>query len=217
MINHDYRFVHVHCRKAGGMSIGHLFPRFETHHNNMHDYIRMLGDEIKDYFVWTIVRNPWDRMVSSFFYELKIMQRCHTDSFPQYVRDMYEGIRDNSFDHFYDMLEQVEYLKDFHELPAYDYVACLGNIDRDFEMVKRRSGMLPELRFPRVNSTEHPDYRQYYNDDTKRMVAEMSRNDIETFGFVFEDKTAMRYPVQNPVAVPFQRGWRERLSWPMPD
>ncbi len=45
----------------------------------------------------------------------------------------------------------------------------------------------------------------------------MSRNDIEAFGFVFEDKTVMRYPVPDPVAVPFQLAWRERLLLPTPD
>ena len=216
MINHQYKFVHVHCKKAGGMSLGHLFPQFETHHNNMHEYFMMLGSSLKDYFAWSIARNPWDRMVSLFYYENQVSKNCRTDDFKTFIVDMYDSVKSNTYEYYYDSVEQIDYMKDLHDQFSLDYVACLGNIERDFEMVKKRTGIPDYFKYPHANATKHGDYRGYYDEETKRMVAELQYKDIEFFGFVFEDNTVMRYPVEDCLAQPFQQAWRDRLDidWP---
>jgi hypothetical protein len=40
------------------------FQRREHKHASLKDYYDVLGDEINSYFVFTSVRNPWDRTVS---------------------------------------------------------------------------------------------------------------------------------------------------------
>jgi len=48
------------------------------------------------------------------------------------------------------------------------------------------------------------------------MVAELQSKDIEFFGFVFEDNTVMRYPVEDCLVQPSQQAWRDRIDidWP---
>lgn len=216
MINTKYNFVHVHCRKSGGSSLNHLFPDYPSHHHNMHEYFAMLGQGLKDFFVWSVARNSWDRMVSLFHYENQIFKRCHTEDFKRFVVDMYDSVKLNTYEYYYESGPQIEMMMDLHEKFSMDYVACLGNINRDFEMVKKRTGIPSDMMYPHTNSTKHRDYRDYYDEESKRMVGELQAKDIEFFGFVFDDKTVMRYPIEDCLAQPFQQEWRDRLLIPWP-
>jgi len=38
---------------------------------------------------------------------------------------------------------------------------------------------------PHVNKSHHHDYREYYNNHTRQLVAEHCKTDIELFGYEF--------------------------------
>ena len=43
------------------------------------------------------------------------------------------------------------------------------------------------VRLTHFNKSERPDYRSYYNDRLIELVAEHFRDDIEMFGYTFDD------------------------------
>ena len=44
--------------------------------------------------------------------------------------------------------------------------------------------------WPHRNRSGHKDYRTYYTDETRDLVAEAFRGDIETFGYTFDGLAA---------------------------
>lgn len=93
MISHKYKIIFVHVPRTGGTSVEKLFwpsKKDKTEKNLWMGYVRPyynkyqtggmqhllasqiyreLGEEVfREYFKFTFVRNPWDKIVSQFFY-----------------------------------------------------------------------------------------------------------------------------------------------------
>ncbi|OWV61705.1 hypothetical protein CDZ98_04160 [Mameliella alba] len=75
MISHEARCIFVHQKKAAGTSVKRVFPDFELGSRNS-SYLSdgllskewNTAPEVREYFKFTIVRNPWDRFVSGWLY-----------------------------------------------------------------------------------------------------------------------------------------------------
>lgn len=79
MISHSENFIFVHIPKTGGTSVSNALGRYGTvlqgpanfgsiyfKHAYARDLKRMLGSEYDRYFRFSVVRNPWDWVVSNF-------------------------------------------------------------------------------------------------------------------------------------------------------
>ena len=73
--------IFVHIPKTGGMSTLNSLSCFELiYHKNIEHDIKKIKNKKKnpeDYLSFTIIRNPWDRMVSNYFFH---KQRIHNDT-----------------------------------------------------------------------------------------------------------------------------------------
>ena len=95
MISHAKKFIFIHIPKNAGSSINHSISEYCEFHNGKYkgkslqprldkkdiplgygkhaDYKsikKLLKDEYNDYYKFCVVRNPWDRLVSIYWYEL---------------------------------------------------------------------------------------------------------------------------------------------------
>jgi hypothetical protein len=126
----------------------------------------------KKYFRFSVVRNPWDRMVSTYCYQMRA-----------------EGY---SFDEFLEATEgsasawhvpQSRLLLDGPGRELVDFVARFENLAQDFRHVCERLGI--ERVLPHRNGLVHGHYRGYYDEDSRAIVARRYREDIERFGYAF--------------------------------
>ena len=134
-------------------------------------------------FAFTLVRNPWDRMVS-----------------------YYHWLRDQRFDHAAVRLAKAQDFATFlthgttraalRATPAAAYMRradgveqCAAYIrieayEQDAAPLAEHLGFLPQLGV--VNASDRDrDYRAYYTDDTAEIIAQDCREDIERFGYRF--------------------------------
>jgi len=65
-----------------------------------------------------------------------------------------------------------------------DFVGRFENLQEDTDHVCRQIGFEKTV-LPSLNATAHGDYRQYYADRTRRLVAEYYREDVEFFSYEF--------------------------------
>jgi hypothetical protein len=65
-----------------------------------------------------------------------------------------------------------------------DYIGKYENLQDDFDEICRQIGINASLTHK--NKSKHKDYREYYNDYTRNLIEEAFKEDIEMFGYSFD-------------------------------
>ena len=145
------------------------------------------------YFKFSITRNPWDRALSYFFWDkrqdasLAPPKRLHHslgvpyDDLTPVKRQFAEFIKSRTLqnnDRFYVDDERL----------CVDFVIRYEQLDDDAREVCARIG-LASVQIPRLKAGIRKDkrhYTEYYDKDTRDIVAELHRNDLQLFNYRFE-------------------------------
>jgi hypothetical protein len=152
---------------------------------------KLPADVWRDYFKFSIARNPWDRVVSDFSWqarnrpELRPQQRWYHklgaafDEFEE-TRRLFRSFVDGDWktnDRFYLLDGEL----------CVDFVIRYERLTDDLAEVCQRVG-LPPVTLPRLKAglrKEGRSYRDYYDDASRALVAERHHNDIRLFGYAF--------------------------------
>ena len=202
------RVVFIHVPKTGGSTVDEMFDTEVAdarrvqgcqRHATLTKLLRAEPD-LADYWSFGFVRNPWARMVSWWSMVAGVFDKIEA-GVPNAVRKIEnhpkawlpEGEFKDDFDRF--VLEGTEKIPKVGRPQSRtlsradgamaDFVGRLENFDEDFNVVRERLGLAPLEVVPRRNKSSHGDYRDYYNDVTRKKVAEVFARDIETFGYTF--------------------------------
>jgi len=190
--NNNLTFVHI-PKNAGSSVVRWLEINFSDYERiPHHPSIAMLKETWDIKYSFAIVRNPWSRMVSSYFYSKQYKLHWAGNSitseemFPSFNEWVFESnfeIYEDSGKNFWFSIfttNQVEWLDD-----SINEILKVENLDKDFLKVQQYLNCYKPL--PNINTSNHEDYRLYYNDDLKKEVAKKFEKDIDTFGYTFEN------------------------------
>ena len=193
----ENRCIYIHVPKCGGISVAKaLFGEANIGHATHRQYrILFTQEEYRSYFKFTIVRNPWDRLVSAFHYlkgggngeadaRWSNEHRAAFDDFGTFVREWLPGKKlDSIYWHF---MPQTHFTSTEAGIGELDFVGRFETLERDYDTIAERLGV--ETRLPRLNASKRgSDYRSYYTDDTASIASEAYKDDIEAFGYRFDD------------------------------
>lgn len=154
-----------------------------------------LGNKIwNSYFTFAFSRNPWDWLVSIY-----LNRRNHPD-IPRYFPDGREDkfyhdiMRARSYTfkeyiiHFTKNKwpNQLALVRDGRGIIV-DYIGRYERLNRDFSIVCYKLGF-KNIKLPHIGKTKNRrHYSYYYDDETKELVKEYWRQDIDYFGYKFEN------------------------------
>ena len=182
-------YIFIHINKTAGTSIGRAIGLPLKDHLTAAEIIDRIGkDKWDSAYKFTLVRNPWDKVVSHYEYRRK-KNKTHIASrnvtFTQWVRMTYG--EDKNLD-FYDnpksFQPQVEWLKDDQGRISIDFAGRFESIDRDFDHIRSVLGINADL--PHLNASKRAAYQSYYDDDTREIVGRWFCEDIEVFAYRFD-------------------------------
>jgi chondroitin 4-sulfotransferase 11 len=195
MISHKHKIIFIHIPKTGGTSIDNFFTGSFQRHSCAKDYQFNLVDTIfQEYFKFTIVRNPWDLIVS-LYGMITERQKAgikatlkrfgkKTYSFEEFVKELvFERHSGGSsfstnYSHSFTSRCQLNWIKDLTNEICMDYIIRFENLQEDFNIVCDKIG-IPQQELPHKNASKHKHYTEYYDDETRQIVAEKYAKDIE--------------------------------------
>lgn len=194
LIQQECLFVHI--PKTAGISLGQaLFGCMTGGHMSMLDYQTAFeAAEIRRFFKFTFVRNPWDRVASAYYY-LKAGGRNDADRAD--AKKIVAPYRD--FEGFVmgylaaGRPEQKHFRPQYQFLctspwgpPKVDFIGRYERLEADFATVSERLGLENRLSWKNRTPIRPRDWRASYSDQTAEIVAQTYAKDIRLFGYTFD-------------------------------
>lgn len=147
-----------------------------------------------DSFIFCFVRNPWDRILSSYCYlknnaDTDIGNTADQKDFNLYFKKFktFKDMLLNWDDEFHNQIHfkpQHQWICDDEDKIIPNYIGKFENLQEDFNRICDKIGT-PHKQLPHINKTKHKHYTEYYNDETKQIIGEKYAQDIEYFGYEF--------------------------------
>ena len=167
-------------RKAAGGRAPQNFespplPRKAYNHMGAKATRDLLGEQAwADYFTFAIERNPWDAVVSLYFWKYK--DRPELPDFETYVNEIW--------------IEQLSNNRRLYRIGgrmALDRVLRYENLDAELADVWEQLDLPGEPDLPRAKGNARPSghYRELYTDVSRDRVATVFADTIEAFGYEF--------------------------------
>ncbi len=145
-----------------------------------------------------IVRNPWDRAVSYFFYIKQVSPKKHG------VKDLHKMLNKGmSFSQYTEYLKcvlqtkfrpQSDYMIDENGNLAVDQIFQLERLDKDIKDFSQKLGISALPAVLKKNASEHTHYFDYYRSEQEiQNIREFEAETIKRFHYSFNRKR-IQYP-----------------------
>ena len=200
MISIKNNFLFVHIPKTAGNSIQLVLKEYSedkivtssnqdsinrfglrskkyqlSKHSKLKDYKYELESELyKKLFKFTIVRNPWDRMISFYFSRNRGHIKWDRNKFIKFVKKTPSV---NSF-------LSLGFLNNFgsRAFNNIDFFLRFENLDQDFNKLCDELG-IERTKLPHRNISDHKHYSYYYDKELVELVSKRFSSEIKYFGY----------------------------------
>lgn len=174
----DEKIIFIHIPKNAGSSIEECFKQTKnkTHgpffggHRTYEQYnksLSVINKDIKDFFVFSVVRNPYSRAISAF------CQMCKIPSVENFKR-WAKNIPEKNFDNNEHWTPQYIYLnKDINLILRFEDMAKIKSF------VKDKTG----LDIPHIRRNKEINIKSLYNNETLEIIKEKYKKDFLYFGY----------------------------------
>ena len=184
MISHKHKFLFIHIPRTGGSSLESQFNYKENKEKNKHwtlnDWKSTLDPEIFDqYFKFSFVRNSWDFIISKYKCNWFASNGEKTGKSLKYFLEHYKTPAH----------ERGETFHDYFDPEQMDFVGRFENRENDLQYISQKISINIasniHQRKVQMQGKNKKHYTEYYDDETREIVAEKYAKDIEYFGYKF--------------------------------
>jgi hypothetical protein len=199
--------IYIHIPKTGGWSMHNTLKSVGFTKKNGHKFggeIKgIMGDSFDDHFKFTIVRDPWSRLLSSYTFlstgsdvhrppEHKEFLTLGVQTFESFIHKLYE-INKNEDDIYilpHNKTHRVNLftLNQVNWVSGVDvnYIGYLGDLEESMNRINEMTGINIPIP-PKGNTTKHDNPTDVYTTELIDIVSEMYHKDITKFNFKFND------------------------------
>ncbi len=214
IISHGRQYIFVHIPKTGGTSLSLALeakamkddiligdtPKAKKRRKRYKDiqvsgrlwkharltdiYGLVTQEQIENYFVFTIVRNPWDRIVS-YYHWLKIQNFDHLAVGIAKNHEFTEFLAQPAIQHSLQYDATRQYICDQNGNAQCNMYLRIEHLSRDVRRLEQHLG-IKLAAVPHDNRSKRDQtYADYYNVQSKNMVSNLFADDIKKFNYAF--------------------------------
>lgn len=207
LLNNKFLFVHIN-KSGGGIVTNHMKINGNTKITGKHRSLEQMLNITKnkhnlkkeDLYIFTIIRNPWERMLSMYLFYHK-----NNYNSPEFFSG--KNNIDNNFKEWikYIYSDKFNRNKLHGVINIFKYCFCnqlnwisdnSGNIININKIIRFENNELEDffkntMKLKKINTkkrvhpTKHKHYSEYYDEETKLLVEKHYKKDIEYFGYTF--------------------------------
>lgn len=183
--------IYKHIPKCAGNSIiKSLSDDIVVHGHSIRDKgYRHLYHEVRDNydsFVFTFVRNPFDRVVSAFFYlnnfgnnfddymDYKNYISQYRDNFPEFIKRAFPAVMNQI--HF---MPQYKWIY-FGNKSICNYIGRYESLNDDYNYIAKLLD-IKVLPLDKHNTSDHMHYEKYYDEQLRDIIKYWYKKDFELF------------------------------------
>jgi len=200
VINYKKKFIFIHIPKTAGSSLesslldadscltkglwskkGFESPLNHLTLTQLADHEELTVSELRKFFKFAFVRNPWDKVISECFcpHIQSIFTNCK--SIKDKIKVVCSWSRGNGYGGH--CAKQISFLR--HPDIELDFIGKFENLSADFSAILQRLDLAPRLLSHLNRSSREPDYRHYFDSETESLVRKCYREDIATFNYSY--------------------------------
>lgn len=141
--------------------------------------------KFKKYKKFCIIRNPYDRVISDYYWRLKVMKKLdQIPSFSEYLNALKSG---DTLNGFVPKLPDNWNIYTIDNQIAVDYICFYENLENDLkDVLVSDIGLNWDSWMPLAKQGKLGyDYSSFYTEKEKQIVYEIFSKEIETFGYKF--------------------------------
>jgi len=188
------RTIFIHIPKTAGVSLvksifGHVTLEG---HRSVSFYKQVFGTRYSDFFTFTIVRNPWDRLYSAY----KFLQKgginihdknafeTHLSTYKDFEDFVLKGLNEKIIWEIMHLIPQYEFVCDKNGKIIVDYVGKFENLKESVDEINDILKLDFELKHH--NKTDNKDYKDIYTTEMIEKVHQIYQKDIDIFEYSFK-------------------------------
>jgi hypothetical protein len=203
MICNYYNFIFIDICKTAGTAINQSFIKkfkddkeikFKGKHHSIPNYTiaissKITAEDIIKYRLFTVVRNPYDRIVSLYLWGSGTCYKKCKD-FKEFVINVSNNKYKEYNRHRY--RPQLHWLMDKNNNVVVDNILRYENLNEDFENLLIKFN-IPLFKIKKTNTAfqktgvNRKHYSYYYDQETKDIVTDLYQVDLDYFNYTFED------------------------------
>jgi len=186
MIDDKNKIIFVHIPRTSGTSIEHFMQddmskyKDIVKHSNAQELYNGVGkDKWKEYFKFSITRNPYDIVVSLYLARAFRSINIIAGKTFKYFLNHYEPY---PWEHGFTCF-------DYLNRDDLDHIGEFKKRDETIEIIKEKTGLhidkSTRIQAIQAKQESPKHYTEYYDDETREIVTEKYARDIEYFGYKF--------------------------------
>jgi len=192
-MNLGTRFLFFPIARAASASVSQglgLNPKINTHKQVSCVEPRLYNG----YYTSSFVRNPWDRLLSSYIWLRQIRYKdCELpNSFEEFVKKL-DTERTELFPSLKCKIDANPMMQILHLRPMtfyldkpIDFIGKYEKLNKDFFILCDKIGIARAIP-NKLRGTDHKNYKTYYNKKTQDIVSRLYKLDIEKFNYSFKE------------------------------
>jgi len=176
MIIDKYKSIFVHIPKNAGTSIETFFAnnsfRIQPNkHADIFEIKRKFKNSYNNYRKFTIIRNPYDKMVSWYFYlKRNLGENYNIVKFNEWIKNPSK---------LWHIEDPISYLKPQHEwVDETVEILKFENLNKELSKFFDK-----EIKLPIINKSNHKHYLNYYNKESLDIIYNKYKKDFEKYNY----------------------------------